>query len=200
MCVYVGGGGRGGSQCLEGVGQLPRPPRPPVNAWSASSSAAPLTSRPPCLHLLPRLRLRNQGAWEIQSYCFGHTSYVTSSACLQSPDGQLLLLSAGGDGTVRVWAPEEGKQLAAFTAAEPRPRQQQEQPAAAEEQAEGGEQQQEGEGAGASDGGEQEGEEEAGGREGGGGGGAGEGCRLSAAPDCAAVLDVAASPDGCVLL
>lgn len=41
-----------------------------------------------------------QGAHEIQSYCLGHTSFVTSCAFVAAPD-QTLLASAGGDGTIR---------------------------------------------------------------------------------------------------
>lgn len=41
-----------------------------------------------------------QGAHEIQSYCLGHTDFVTSAAFAHTPRSTLLL-SGGGDGTVR---------------------------------------------------------------------------------------------------
>ncbi|KAK3259136.1 hypothetical protein CYMTET_31856 [Cymbomonas tetramitiformis] len=51
-----------------------------------------------------------KGAHEIQSYCLGHRSFVS---CLAIPSniGASRLLSAGGDGTVRLWCPEDGTLL-----------------------------------------------------------------------------------------
>ena len=43
-----------------------------------------------------------QGAPEIQSYCLGHSAFVTCSAFLQLK-GRELLLSGSGDGTVRYY-------------------------------------------------------------------------------------------------
>ncbi|GAQ84245.1 WD repeat containing protein [Klebsormidium nitens] len=47
------------------------------------------------------------GAPEIQSFCLGHTSYLTAALFL--PGG--LLVSAGGDGTLRLWQPQMGELL-----------------------------------------------------------------------------------------
>ena len=41
-----------------------------------------------------------QGAHEIQSYCLGHTSFVTCAAFLTLPNGTLLV-SGAGDGSIR---------------------------------------------------------------------------------------------------
>lgn len=41
-----------------------------------------------------------QGAHDIQSYCLGHTSFVTCAAFLSSPAGTVLV-SGAGDGTIR---------------------------------------------------------------------------------------------------
>ena len=41
-----------------------------------------------------------QGADDIQSYCLGHTSFVTCATFLSSPEGTVLV-SGGGDGTIR---------------------------------------------------------------------------------------------------
>ena len=41
-----------------------------------------------------------QGAHDIQSYCLGHTSFVTCATFLSSPKGTVLV-SGGGDGTIR---------------------------------------------------------------------------------------------------
>ncbi|KAL4452620.1 hypothetical protein ABPG75_008282 [Micractinium tetrahymenae] len=50
------------------------------------------------------------GAHEIQSFCFGHTAFVTCSAFVQH-GGQELLVTGGGDGTLRLWEPFGGKLL-----------------------------------------------------------------------------------------
>ena len=41
-----------------------------------------------------------QGAHDIQSYCLGHTSFVTCATFLSRPQGTALI-SGGGDGTIR---------------------------------------------------------------------------------------------------
>jgi hypothetical protein len=50
--------------------------------------------------LLYRQRVLVQGAHEIQSYCLGHTDFVTSCTFAATPESTLLL-STSGDGTVR---------------------------------------------------------------------------------------------------
>jgi len=54
-----------------------------------------------------------QGAHEIKSYCFGHTNFASCSAFVSGADGSEteMLLTGGGDGTVRLWNPVEGKQV-----------------------------------------------------------------------------------------
>lgn len=70
-----------------------------------------------------------QGAYEIQSYCLGHTDFVSCSVTLcSSYDGHSLLLTGGGDGTVRLWDPVSGQQLDSYIASE-----QQQQPKPAED-------------------------------------------------------------------
>ena len=48
------------------------------------------------------------GAHEIQSFCFGHADFVNCCAFLKNG----LLVSGGGDGTLRLWSPLDGTQLA----------------------------------------------------------------------------------------
>lgn len=50
------------------------------------------------------------GAPEIQTLCFGHTAFVACSAFVQH-DGQELLATGGGDGTLRLWDPVQGTLL-----------------------------------------------------------------------------------------
>lgn len=59
--------------------------------------------------VLPRQPL--QGAHEIQSYCLGHTSFVTCAAFV-SCDSLAALVTAGGDGSLRLWNHVTGQQLA----------------------------------------------------------------------------------------
>mmetsp|Transcript_9228 Transcript_9228/g.19058 ORF Transcript_9228/g.19058 Transcript_9228/m.19058 type:complete len:457 (-) Transcript_9228:163-1533(-) len=56
----------------------------------------------------------SDGSHEIAAYCLGHRSFVTCLAHVKSPGGEQLLLSGGGDGTVRLWQPELGTLLATF--------------------------------------------------------------------------------------
>lgn len=53
-----------------------------------------------------------RGAPEIQSYCLGHTDFVSCSAFVQCGDRELVV-SGSGDGTVRLWDPLSGRQLGA---------------------------------------------------------------------------------------
>lgn len=66
-----------------------------------------------------------QGSVEIQSYCLGHTNFVTCSAAVPTTAAAAagvggahccLLLSGGGDGSVRLWNAIDGKQLACYVA------------------------------------------------------------------------------------
>lgn len=73
-----------------------------------------------------RLHASLQGSYEIQSYCLGHTKFVTCSAVVpQQPaaasSSQHLVLSGSGDGTVRLWDVDSGKQLGCYTASEQPP-------------------------------------------------------------------------------
>lgn len=47
-------------------------------------------------------------AYNIATYCLGHTEFVTSLKLLKSSN---ILFSAAGDGTVRMWNFLEGKQV-----------------------------------------------------------------------------------------
>ncbi|KAG1680329.1 hypothetical protein FOA52_015419 [Chlamydomonas sp. UWO 241] len=53
------------------------------------------------------------GSVEIQSYCLGHTYFVSTCAwgAPQTPGGHPTLVTGSGDGTVRLWDPETGKLL-----------------------------------------------------------------------------------------
>jgi tRNA (guanine-N(7)-)-methyltransferase subunit TRM82 len=51
-----------------------------------------------------------QGAHSIQAYCFGHTAFVTCSAFARAGEAEVLL-SGGGDGTLRMWDPLTGTAL-----------------------------------------------------------------------------------------
>ncbi|XP_077549019.1 tRNA (guanine-N(7)-)-methyltransferase non-catalytic subunit WDR4-like [Haemaphysalis longicornis] len=57
--------------------------------------------------------------YNIRTFCLGHTQFVTSLALLPGPPQ--LLVSGSGDGTVRTWCPETGRQLHHFdiTAGQP---------------------------------------------------------------------------------
>ncbi|KAI5084515.1 hypothetical protein GOP47_0000684 [Adiantum capillus-veneris] len=44
-----------------------------------------------------------QGAHEIEGFCLGHTSFVSCIACIDVGLKSQLLVSGGGDGTVRLW-------------------------------------------------------------------------------------------------
>ncbi|KAL3699281.1 hypothetical protein R1sor_017303 [Riccia sorocarpa] len=61
-----------------------------------------------------------KGAPEIWSYCLGHTSFVTCTAFVgpRNPGGQQLLVSGGGDSTVRLWDYVKGKMLHVFDTAQ----------------------------------------------------------------------------------
>ena len=52
-----------------------------------------------------------KGAYDIQSFCLGHTNYVTCVAWVTTSNQEELLVSGGGDGTLRVWDPMSGKLL-----------------------------------------------------------------------------------------
>lgn len=131
-----------------------------------------------------------QGAYEIQSYCLGHTSFVTSSA-LAPRDG--LLLTGGGDGTVNLWHYVTGKLLDSFQAAEPQ--------SAGGAGASGTPGTDEEAAAASGSDGDSEGGDEAGVGPASGGGGGGDGgfeqpvngCSIRQRVDCAPVLSVACS-------
>lgn len=55
-----------------------------------------------------------KGAHEIQSYCLGHESFVTSASFVSCGEGLVALVTAGGDGSVRLWNHLTGEQLAAM--------------------------------------------------------------------------------------
>ena len=42
-----------------------------------------------------------QGAHEIESYCLGHKSFVSSAVFVEGEGGLVALATAGGDGSVR---------------------------------------------------------------------------------------------------
>lgn len=64
---------------------------------------------------MPNTKLHAPG--EIQSLCFGHTDFVSCSAFLSHNGKREYLLTGAGDGTVRMWDPIEGNQLAAISLA-----------------------------------------------------------------------------------
>lgn len=51
-----------------------------------------------------------EGAHEIQSYCFGHQNFVSQSTFVTAGDKEILM-SGGGDGCMKIWEIEDGKQL-----------------------------------------------------------------------------------------
>lgn len=135
-----------------------------------------------------------QGSYEIQSYCLGHTSFVTSSA-LAAP-GSGLLLTSGGDGAVRLWAYESGKLLDTYQVATPaQAAPQADAAAAAAAGASGAAAGEAGEAGGESGSGEDEGEDDGddAAAAGGDGGDAepANGCSIRQRVDCAPVLSVA---------
>ncbi|KAF5830070.1 hypothetical protein DUNSADRAFT_15070 [Dunaliella salina] len=95
--------------------------------------------------MLPAAPLK--GSYEIQTYCLGHDSFVATSTFVNGPEQQgPLLVTGGGDGTVHLWDPVDGKLLDTFVAAHPvgpmtDPQQQQQQQQQHTE-AEGGQQEQ----------------------------------------------------------
>ncbi len=57
-----------------------------------------------------------QGSVEIQSYCLGHTYFVSSATWVAAPGGsEPLLVTGSGDGTVRLWDPVAGALLDTLT-------------------------------------------------------------------------------------
>jgi tRNA (guanine-N(7)-)-methyltransferase subunit TRM82 len=52
-----------------------------------------------------------QGCHDIQCFGFGHTDFVSCSAFLQQDDNEVLI-SGGGDGTLRMWNKIDGSELA----------------------------------------------------------------------------------------
>ncbi|GMH43377.1 hypothetical protein BSKO_11299 [Bryopsis sp. KO-2023] len=56
----------------------------------------------------------SKGAFEIQSYCMGHSSFVTSSCFVHWVENSTVLVTAGGDGKVLLWNHVEGKLLGSF--------------------------------------------------------------------------------------
>ena len=50
-----------------------------------------------------------KGAHEIQSYCFGHTNFVSSAVFLVKENKDEVLLSGSGDGTMKMWDPMTGQ-------------------------------------------------------------------------------------------
>jgi hypothetical protein len=183
------------------------------------------------LCVLPHpLRLPSlQGSYEIHNYCLGHTNFVTCSAAVPAAaavaaGSRSLLVTGGGDGTVRLWDADTGKQLASHVASEqPQPQEQQDEdqqqqaqeaaadadaaaqgdaelakPGAAAAAAEAkGSEQAGGEDAGSSSSSEGEDDEAA------AGGDTTDTQPFKGRPyqrqDCAAVLSVAVSPDGSVV-
>lgn len=80
-----------------------------------------------CLDITPL-----QGSYEIQSYSLGHTKFVTSAVTVPAPaevhsangacqPQQQQVLSASGDGTIRLWDVDTGKMLGCFVASEQPP-------------------------------------------------------------------------------
>jgi WD40 repeat protein len=68
-----------------------------------------------------------QGSYEIHSYCLGHTKFTTSAAAIpaQAAAGSSaqrhLVVSASGDGTIRLWDVDSGQQLSCYVASEQPP-------------------------------------------------------------------------------
>ncbi|MEW5320447.1 MAG: hypothetical protein WDW38_011520 [Sanguina aurantia] len=73
-----------------------------------------------------------KGAPEIQSYCLGHTAFVTSAKFVSLPaashtsdstqqqqQARMYLITGSGDGSVRLWEPESGKLLDTYVASLP---------------------------------------------------------------------------------
>ena len=48
-------------------------------------------------------------AYNIHCYCLGHTDFVTNIQIV--PEHNDILVSASGDGTIRVWKYDEGKEV-----------------------------------------------------------------------------------------
>ncbi|KAL6748370.1 WD40-repeat-containing domain protein [Haematococcus lacustris] len=91
------------------------------------------------LSLLPPGDLILKGAYEIQSFCLGHSSFVTSAAFTtpgprpasppapapgqqqdaSSDASATLLVTGSGDGSVKLWEPGSGQLLHSFQAAQP---------------------------------------------------------------------------------
>ena len=115
------------------------------------------------------------GSVEIQSYCFGHTYFVSSCSWI----GGSKLVTGGGDGTVRLWEGETGELLDTCTLSETLPDDDDE-----EEEEEGGDKAQGAEGDDA----------EAEAAEGDDEGDPDE--RIEVGPKCAPVLGVSCSKDG----
>lgn len=62
--------------------------------------------------ILPSTNHIMQGAPEIQSFCFGHTLFVTCAKFVRrAADGAELLVSGSGDGTIRLWDYQTGQLL-----------------------------------------------------------------------------------------
>lgn len=114
------------------------------------------------------------GSVEIQSYCFGHTYFVSSCAWI----GSSILVTGGGDGTVRLWKGETGELLDTCVLSETLPDEEDEQ---GEEEKTKGVEGDDAEGdAGEGEEGDEENPDE----------------RIEVGPKCAPVLGVSCSKDG----